>query len=90
MVRVQRHGSYLQGMETIITIEEAQQIVESGTDPTYKEWKLRISPSCCILSRRTDPTYKEWKPITGLKKSSNNPRTDPTYKEWKLFLVLTV
>ena len=33
-----RHGSYLQGMETVITKVGVGATI--GTDPTYKEWKL--------------------------------------------------
>ena len=36
---VMMHGSYLQGMETYF-VDEEDGGRHSGTDPTYKEWKL--------------------------------------------------
>ena len=55
------HGSYLQGMETGITVSKELPYVR-GTDPTYKEWKHGIaSMAKSDFGERTDPTYKEWK-----------------------------
>ena len=37
------HGSYLQGMETIISVVAIVSLT-IRTDPTYKEWKLHALP----------------------------------------------
>ena len=55
-----------------------------GTDPTYKEWKLRCIFNLRFFEECTDPTYKEWKPLWGEDTPMFRRRTDPTYKEWKL------
>ena len=56
-----KHGSYLQGMETVLHALQAYP-PESYTDPTYKEWKPWESYTNQVNQQLdTDPTYKEWK-----------------------------
>ena len=55
------HGSYLQGMETIVPSPDFG--YDLSTDPTYKEWKLEEFVRLFEFIPSTDPTYKEWKLI---------------------------
>ena len=41
-VEERKHGSYLQGMETFAPCRSIVQRRATNTDPTYKEWKLRL------------------------------------------------
>ena len=82
-----KHGSYLQGMETDLTDLGLQCILDSSTDPTYKEWKHPSGSVRVALKPGTDPTYKEWKPNGRRSEPDRTYSTDPTYKEWKQTVV---
>ena len=60
-IRVNKHGSYLQGMETC-DLKSQQNPWCHSTDPTYKEWKPVFMLGKAMRGNSTDPTYKEWKP----------------------------
>ena len=79
----QQHGSYLQGMETVLDVF-VELVLKLSTDPTYKEWK----PSSEIIDRdgevaRILPTRNGNYSCQPLR-ISHFRGTDPTYKEWKL------
>ena len=61
MIPSSTHGSYLQGMETLLA-QPWLWVSVIRTDPTYKEWKPSYYHTRHGNMPRTDPTYKEWKP----------------------------
>ena len=61
------HGSYLQGMETLITDgEEKMRMGDARILPTRNGNFGFLSLILYPPQRRTDPTYKEWKPMKSI------------------------
>ena len=74
-------------METPSIYERKGIFFVSGTDPTYKEWKLSE------ISHRTGYPIEHGSYLQGMETQVMVTflhryvyRTDPTYKEWKLFI----
>ena len=57
-----------------------------GTDPTYKEWKLKImiGVMMSLLSHGSYLQGMETQQSETQSTGDEMARTDPTYKEWKL------